>query len=69
MKLGDPKHSACIRKGSAGIVGSMMLLKSYQNMHAPFTQVDSFVLLTEYLLFLSVFCFLPTFAYDMMENF
>lgn len=38
MKLGDPKHSACIRKGSAGIVGSMMLLKSYQNMHAPFTQ-------------------------------
>ncbi|XP_010323130.1 uncharacterized protein [Solanum lycopersicum] len=38
VKLGDPKHSACIRKGSAGIVGSMMLLKSYQNMHAPFTQ-------------------------------
>ncbi|XP_049409845.1 uncharacterized protein LOC125873043 isoform X1 [Solanum stenotomum] len=40
VKLGDPipKHSACIRRGSAGIVGSMMLLKSYQNMHAPFTQ-------------------------------
>lgn len=38
VKLGDPKHSACIRRGSAGIVGSMMLLKSYQSMHAPFTQ-------------------------------
>ncbi|KAJ8559459.1 hypothetical protein K7X08_003517 [Anisodus acutangulus] len=38
VKLGDPKHSACIRRGSAGILGSMMLLKSHQNMHAPFTQ-------------------------------
>ncbi|XP_019225677.1 PREDICTED: rab3 GTPase-activating protein catalytic subunit-like isoform X4 [Nicotiana attenuata] len=38
VKLGDPEHSACIRRGSAGVVGSMMLLKSYQNMHAPFTQ-------------------------------
>ncbi|KAI5679747.1 hypothetical protein M9H77_00974 [Catharanthus roseus] len=26
------------RRGSSGVVGSMMLLKSYQNMHAPFTQ-------------------------------
>ncbi|XP_075078987.1 uncharacterized protein LOC107824993 isoform X5 [Nicotiana tabacum] len=38
VKLGDAKHSACIRRGSAGVVGSMMLLKSQQNMHAPFTQ-------------------------------
>ncbi|XP_059300666.1 uncharacterized protein LOC132052939 isoform X1 [Lycium ferocissimum] len=38
VKLGDPKHSACIRRGSAGIVGSTVLLKSNQNMHAPFTQ-------------------------------
>ncbi|XP_016450240.2 uncharacterized protein LOC107775079 isoform X2 [Nicotiana tabacum] len=38
VKLGDPEHSACIRRGSAGVVGSMMLLKSYQNMHAPFTR-------------------------------
>ncbi|XP_015579317.1 rab3 GTPase-activating protein catalytic subunit isoform X2 [Ricinus communis] len=26
------------RRGSAGVVGTMMLLKSYQSMHAPFTQ-------------------------------
>ncbi|KAJ8769810.1 hypothetical protein K2173_007670 [Erythroxylum novogranatense] len=26
------------RRGSSGVVGSMMLLKSYQSMHAPFTQ-------------------------------
>lgn len=46
VKLGDAKHSACIRRGSAGVVGSMMLLKSQQNMHAPFTQVGLFELLT-----------------------
>ncbi|KAJ7964238.1 Rab3 GTPase-activating protein catalytic subunit like [Quillaja saponaria] len=34
----DTKPSDCIRRGSAGSVGSMMLLKSYQSMHAPFTQ-------------------------------
>ncbi|KAF3653540.1 Rab3 GTPase-activating protein catalytic subunit isoform 2 [Capsicum annuum] len=38
VKLSDPKDSACIRRGSSGVVGSMMLLKSCQNMHAPFTQ-------------------------------
>ncbi|KAK9154016.1 hypothetical protein Sjap_001496 [Stephania japonica] len=27
-----------VRKGSAGLVGSMMLLNSYQRMHAPYTQ-------------------------------
>ncbi|XP_057954278.1 uncharacterized protein LOC131148542 [Malania oleifera] len=34
----DPKPSDRVRRGSAGVVGSMMLLKSYQNMHTPFTQ-------------------------------
>ncbi|XP_019250379.1 PREDICTED: rab3 GTPase-activating protein catalytic subunit isoform X1 [Nicotiana attenuata] len=38
VKLGDAKPSSCIRRGSAGVVGSMMLLESQQNMHAPFTQ-------------------------------
>ncbi|GMP54477.1 hypothetical protein CsSME_00019641 [Camellia sinensis var. sinensis] len=33
----DLRPSDCIRKGSAGVVG-MMLLKSYQNLHVPFTQ-------------------------------
>ncbi|XP_008235159.1 PREDICTED: rab3 GTPase-activating protein catalytic subunit isoform X2 [Prunus mume] len=32
------KPSDCIRRGSAGVAGHMMLLKSYQSMHAPFTQ-------------------------------
>uniref|UniRef100_A0A2P2M4T8 Rab3 GTPase-activating protein catalytic subunit n=1 Tax=Rhizophora mucronata TaxID=61149 RepID=A0A2P2M4T8_RHIMU len=32
------KTSYLFRRGSAGVVGSMMLLKSHQNMHAPFTQ-------------------------------
>ncbi|KAK9940853.1 hypothetical protein M0R45_017493 [Rubus argutus] len=32
----DLKSSDCIRRGSAGVTG-MMLLKSYQSMHAPFT--------------------------------
>lgn len=36
----DLKPSEPKRRGSAGVVGSMMLLKSYQYMHAPFTQVD-----------------------------
>ncbi|KAG6680989.1 hypothetical protein I3842_13G070500 [Carya illinoinensis] len=36
--LADPKPSDCIRRGSARVVGSMMLLKSNQEMHAPFTQ-------------------------------
>lgn len=35
----DKKPSDFVRRGSAGKVGSMMLLKSYQSMHAPFTQV------------------------------
>ena len=38
--LADPKSSDSIRRGSAGVVGSTMLLKSYQRMHAPFTQVS-----------------------------
>lgn len=33
------KSSDSIRKGSSGVVGSMMLLKSHQSMHAPYTQV------------------------------
>ncbi|XP_021642328.2 uncharacterized protein LOC110636792 isoform X2 [Hevea brasiliensis] len=41
----DEKSSDRIRRGSAGVVGSMMLLKSYQSMHAPFTQDPS--LMTE----------------------
>ncbi|XP_059431340.1 uncharacterized protein LOC132164795 [Corylus avellana] len=36
--LSDVKPSDYIRRGSAGAVGSMMLLKSEQRMHAPFTQ-------------------------------
>lgn len=34
----DKKPSDFVSRGSAGKVGSMMLLKSYQSMHAPFTQ-------------------------------
>ncbi|KAE9598640.1 putative Rab3 GTPase-activating protein catalytic subunit [Lupinus albus] len=34
----DKKSSDFTRRGSAGIVNSMMLLKSYQSMHAPYTQ-------------------------------
>ncbi|CAI9107041.1 OLC1v1006313C1 [Oldenlandia corymbosa var. corymbosa] len=34
----DPSPSEPTRKGSAGVVGSMMLLKSQQQMHAPLTQ-------------------------------
>lgn len=34
-------HKSCpIRKGSSGIVGNMMLLHSFQKMHAPYTQVS-----------------------------
>ncbi|XP_035540992.1 rab3 GTPase-activating protein catalytic subunit isoform X3 [Juglans regia] len=36
--LADPKPSDCIRRGSVRVVGSMMLLKSNQEMHVPFTQ-------------------------------
>ncbi|KAF8369598.1 hypothetical protein HHK36_032380 [Tetracentron sinense] len=32
------KSSDSIRRGSAGVVGSMMLLNSHQKVHAPFTQ-------------------------------
>ncbi|KAL5974962.1 hypothetical protein ACLOJK_031638 [Asimina triloba] len=32
------QQSNQVRRGSAGIVGSSMLLKSYQRMHAPYTQ-------------------------------
>ena len=35
----DQKSTDSTRRGSAGIVGTMMLLNSYQSMHAPFTQV------------------------------
>jgi hypothetical protein len=38
--LADVKPSDYIKRGSAGVVGSMMLLKSNQRMHAPFTQVS-----------------------------
>ncbi|RVW65749.1 hypothetical protein CK203_057723 [Vitis vinifera] len=34
----DQKPSDGIRRGSAGVVGNMMLLNSHQNLHAPFTQ-------------------------------
>ncbi|KAI9118123.1 hypothetical protein K1719_010455 [Acacia pycnantha] len=34
----DKKSSESTRRGSAGIIDSMMLLKSYQSMHAPYTQ-------------------------------
>lgn len=35
----DQKSPDSMRRGSAGIVGNMMLLNSHQIMHAPFTQV------------------------------
>ncbi|KAK7385566.1 hypothetical protein VNO78_31290 [Psophocarpus tetragonolobus] len=38
--LNDKNSSDCTRRGSAGIVDSMMLLKSYENMHAPYTQEE-----------------------------
>lgn len=34
----DSKSSNYMRRGSAGVVGPMMLLKSHQSLHAPFTQ-------------------------------
>ncbi|KAK9126730.1 hypothetical protein Scep_015576 [Stephania cephalantha] len=34
----DRKPAEMVRKGSAGLFGSMMLLNSYQRMHAPYTQ-------------------------------
>lgn len=34
----DQKSPDSMRRGSAGIVGNMMLLNSHQSMHAPFTQ-------------------------------
>ncbi|KAF3454875.1 hypothetical protein FNV43_RR05323 [Rhamnella rubrinervis] len=34
----EPKPLDCTRKGSAGAVGTMKLLKTYQSMHKPFTQ-------------------------------
>lgn len=37
-KSGDALSSEHIRKGSSGLVGSMMLLESHQRMHAPLTQ-------------------------------
>lgn len=36
----NPKAEDCMRRGSAGEAGSMKLLKSYQSMHVPFTQVS-----------------------------
>ncbi|KAM0953812.1 putative Rab3 GTPase-activating protein catalytic subunit [Dioscorea sansibarensis] len=38
MASPDVQKSCQIRKGSAGIVGNMMLLHSFQKMHAPYTQ-------------------------------
>ncbi|XP_025626507.1 uncharacterized protein [Arachis hypogaea] len=38
VDLFNDKSSDLTRRGSAGIVDSMMLLKSYQSMHVPFTQ-------------------------------
>ncbi|MED6179625.1 hypothetical protein PIB30_002450 [Stylosanthes scabra] len=38
VDLFNDKSSDVTRRGSAGIVDSMMLLKSHQSMHAPFTQ-------------------------------
>lgn len=37
--LNEKKSSDLTRRGSAGIVDSMMLLKSHQSMHVPYTQV------------------------------
>lgn len=37
--LNDKRPLDLTRRGSAGIVDSMMLLKSHQSMHAPYTQV------------------------------
>ncbi|KAK9127354.1 hypothetical protein Syun_016151 [Stephania yunnanensis] len=34
----DRKPAEMVRKGSSGLFGSMMLLNSYQRMHAPYTQ-------------------------------
>ena len=44
----DLRPSDCLRSESAGVV-DMMLLKSYQNMHVPFTQVV--LTLVDYLIF------------------
>ncbi|MED6109142.1 hypothetical protein PIB30_030927 [Stylosanthes scabra] len=38
--LNGEKSSDQTRRGSAGVVDSMMLLKSHQRMHAPYTQVS-----------------------------
>lgn len=35
----NPEQSDCVRKGSSGVVESIMLLHSNQMMHAPYTQV------------------------------
>ncbi|XP_031100406.1 rab3 GTPase-activating protein catalytic subunit isoform X2 [Ipomoea triloba] len=37
-KLSNQKPSEHIRRGSAGVAGSTMLLKSHQSMHTPYTQ-------------------------------
>ncbi|KAL2333008.1 hypothetical protein Fmac_014221 [Flemingia macrophylla] len=37
--MNDKNHSDLTRRGSAGIVDYMMLLKSHQSMHAPYAQV------------------------------
>jgi hypothetical protein len=41
MKLAtsDQKKTDKTRRGSAGVVRSMMLLNSFEDMHAPYTQV------------------------------
>ena len=48
----DESPSDSIRRGSRGPVGSVKLLKSYQSLHAPFTQVS---IIFQHLLSLSVF--------------
>jgi hypothetical protein len=61
--LSDVKPSDCTRRGSAGVVGSMMLLKSNQRMHAPFTQVslDNFGLLDNLIIIIIICTFLRKF--------
>ncbi|XP_010257061.1 PREDICTED: rab3 GTPase-activating protein catalytic subunit isoform X2 [Nelumbo nucifera] len=38
MASANTKPEECTRRGSSGVFGSMMLLNSYERMHAPYTQ-------------------------------
>ena len=44
----DLKTEDSLRRGSAGVAGSMKLLKSYQSMHVPYTQVSMSIYLQQY---------------------